>query len=119
MIDTSGPNALDHLAQCSHLVEATAAAEVTVLVPTLAVGIVAILSTVVGIAMPAPEEFDAVGAVPTAVVPMVAYMAAASNCFVEVVAAVVVQQRHARHGLYDHCECAARCRGPPGSLTPQ
>ena len=61
------------------------------------------------------EGFVAVAA-PTAVVPIVAAVTAASNCFVEVSVAAEGQQL-AQHELCDHCECVARCTTPQGSPT--
>ena len=91
------------------------------LAPTLPVMVVGAVHTakadsiVVGVALAVLDGFVAVTA-PTAVVPIVAAVIAASNCFVEVSVAVE-EQKLAQRELCDHCECAARCTTLQGLPT--
>ena len=73
---------------------------------------------VVGVAMPVPGEFAAVEADPIAAVPIEVVGTAASTHFV-VVKPAAVQQRHVLLALYDRCEYAARCIGPPALPQPR
>jgi len=73
---------------------------------------------VVGVAMPVPGEFAAAEAAPIAVVPIEVVGTAASTHFV-VVKPVAVQQRHVLRALYDRCEYAAKCIGPPAPPQPR
>ena len=95
------------------------AAVAIALVPTLVAAVVgAAPIEAVGVAMPVPGGFAAVEAAPIAAVPIEVVGTAASTHFV-VVKPVAVQQRHVLRALYDRCEYAARCIGPPALPQPR
>src|SRR5579864_4713270 len=96
------------------------AAGAIALVPNPVAAAVAAAPTVevVGVAMPVPGEFAAVEAAPIAAVPIEVVGTAASTHFV-VVKPVAVQRRHVLRALYDRCEYAAKCIGPPAPPQPR